>query len=40
MQNNIHYATVEELNHDFFVKNGSDEFLSPEIISKKKEKFV
>jgi glycosyltransferase involved in cell wall biosynthesis len=39
MQNNIHYATVEEWNHDFFVKNGSYEFLTADMINKKKGLF-
>jgi hypothetical protein len=39
MQNNTHYATVEEWNHDFFLKHGSYQFLTPERISKKKDLF-
>jgi GT2 family glycosyltransferase len=39
MQNNTHYATVEEWNHDFFLKHGSYQFLTPERISKKKGLF-
>jgi glycosyltransferase involved in cell wall biosynthesis len=39
MQNNTHYATVEEWNDDFFLKHGSYEFLTPEIVSKKKDLF-
>ena len=36
MHDNIHYATVEKWDDDFFVKNGSYQFMTPEIMSKKK----
>jgi hypothetical protein len=39
MQDNIHYATVEKWDDNFFLKNGSYEFLTPEIVSKKKDLF-
>lgn len=39
MQNNIHYATVEKWDHDFFVKNGSYEFLNAGMVARKKELF-
>ena len=39
MQNNTHYATVENWDDDFFVKNGSYEFMTPEMVSKKKDLF-
>ena len=35
MHNNIHYATVEKWDDDHFVKNGSYEFMTPELVSKK-----
>jgi glycosyltransferase involved in cell wall biosynthesis len=39
MQNNTHYATVEKWDDNFFLKHGSYEFLTPEMVSKKKGLF-
>jgi len=39
MQDNIHYATVEKWDDNFFLNNGNYQFMTPEMISKKKELF-
>jgi hypothetical protein len=39
MQNNFHYATVENWDHDYFVKNGTYEFLNEDTVKQKKDLF-
>jgi GT2 family glycosyltransferase len=39
MQNNFHYATVENWDHDYFVKNGTYEFLNQDTVKQKKDLF-
>jgi glycosyltransferase involved in cell wall biosynthesis len=39
MSNNTQYATVENWDDEFFKKNGSYEFLTPDMVSKKKSLF-
>ncbi len=39
MQNNIHYATVEKWEDEFYLKNGSYEFLTADMVAKKKGLF-
>jgi len=40
MQDNIHFATVEHWDNEFFKANGYFPFLTPEILSTKKEPFI
>jgi hypothetical protein len=39
MQNNFHYATVENWDHHYFVKNGTYEFLNEDTVKQKKDLF-
>jgi len=40
MQDNIHYATVENWDNEFFKAKGYFPFLTPQIVSQRKEPFV
>jgi hypothetical protein len=39
MQDNIHYATVEKWDDDYFLRNGNYQFMTPEMVQQKKELF-